>query len=113
MNDLASWLLEQIAEDERIANASAFTLPSSHLAPREEGFVFFTTSRVLAECQVKRAIIELHQHAQKRYDQERDSGYGDGSDMEWLTKLEALEPVARHLALPYADRPGYREEWRP
>ncbi|MGW2938602.1 DUF6221 family protein [Streptomyces sp. NPDC001156] len=24
-----------------------------------------------------------------------------------------LSPVVRLLALPYADRPGYREEWRP
>jgi hypothetical protein len=25
----------------------------------------------------------------------------------------ALEDVMRLLAMPYADRPGYREEWRP
>ena len=27
--------------------------------------------------------------------------------------LESLERIVRILALPYADRPGYREEWRP
>ncbi|MGY1498568.1 DUF6221 family protein [Streptomyces sp. QTS52] len=27
--------------------------------------------------------------------------------------LDAMNPVPRLLALPYADRPGYREEWRP
>ncbi|WP_414930766.1 DUF6221 family protein [Streptomyces sp. Je 1-369] len=27
--------------------------------------------------------------------------------------LLVLEPVVNDLAEPYADRPGYREEWRP
>jgi predicted DNA-binding transcriptional regulator AlpA len=30
-----------------------------------------------------------------------------------IEQAEALSPVVRLLALPYADRPGYREEWRP
>ncbi len=72
-----------------------------------------TPDRLLAEVRAKWRIIELVQHAHSRYAQERDSGYGDGSDMEWLTKIEALEPVLSLLALPYAGHQDYRDEWRP
>ena len=65
-------------------------------------------ARVLAEVEAKRRIVALVQDAQERYDQERTSGYGDGSDLEWLTKLEALEPILNLLALPYADHADYR-----
>ncbi|MFI1723903.1 DUF6221 family protein [Streptomyces sp. NPDC020489] len=39
-------------------------------------------------------------------------------DTNWTTPLEhhpdcAAYEAAKLLALPYADRPGYREEWRP
>jgi hypothetical protein len=65
--------------------------------------------RVLAECAAKRQIIELH-------------GLNDGTD--WPVCLvccdsagyEAeLYPCAtlRLLAVPYADHPDYRQEWRP
>lgn len=52
------------------------------------------------------------------------SGCGDpgnepmNPDANWATPLKhhsdcAAYEAARVLALPYADRPGYREEWRP
>jgi hypothetical protein len=53
-------------------------------------------ARVLAEIDAKRRVVENQQrHAPGQ------SGYG------------AATFAVRCLALPYADRPGYREEWRP
>jgi hypothetical protein len=53
---------------------------------------------VLAEVDAKRRILDL-----------RSDGYGaevDGFN-------EAVAAVTDLLALPYADRPGYRDEWGP
>jgi hypothetical protein len=46
---------------------------------------FAVPARVLAECESKRRIV---------------------TECGW-------ETVMRHLALPYADHPDYRDEWRP
>lgn len=54
--------------------------------------------RVLAECEAKRRIVEVHAH-NARWD---DTNVGD-----WARATLEL------LALPYADHPDYREEWRP
>jgi hypothetical protein len=126
-NDLAEFLLERIAEDEATAQGAAYS-PWRHdgghyvmnhatiaeVDDPEDGrhIARWHPARVLAECEVKRRIVEHVQHAQERYDQERGSGYGDGADMEWLTKLEALEPVLQMLAQPYSDHPAFRDEWR-
>jgi hypothetical protein len=66
-------------------------------------------TRVLAECAAKRRIIERYQFV---------TGHGPAVDhvraMDMTTGATgALQDVLRWLALPYADRPGYREEWRP
>jgi hypothetical protein len=52
--------------------------------------------RVLAECDAKRRIIEL----------QRSDLRDDPEDWE-------ADEVLRLLALPYADHPDYRAEWRP
>lgn len=51
-------------------------------------------ARVLAECDAKRRIVELYQFAPPASD-------------------PFMDQVILLLALPYADRPGYREEWKP
>jgi hypothetical protein len=60
----------------------------------EEG-MFVLPARVLREIDAKRQIVE-------RYAWLRE--HGDTGGTAWVLPL---------LALPYADRPGYREEWRP
>jgi IS5 family transposase len=64
--------------------------------------------RVLAECEAKRGIIEWVWWAQEFIDHEV------GADLK-QAEMEALgeypEALA-HLAAVYADRPGFREEWR-
>jgi hypothetical protein len=132
--DLAAWLLEQITEDERGATASAeaenatswgtrhdsnyiedWTLVTGIEEPLSEAtarhVANWDPSRVLAECDAKQRIIELHTggHECSVYDHngEIDSCryvHGDlGEDCS----------TVRALALPYADRLGYREEWKP
>lgn len=124
--DLAVWLLEQIAEDERLASAvhkderkwrygefsESVTLENGPGyvacgpwdcdvdADYARHMVNFDPARVLAECDAKRRMLELHQ--------QRDDGRGC-YDCDTID-----EPCGVHvlLALPYV-RPGYREEWRP
>jgi hypothetical protein len=102
---LTEFLLARIAEDE--ANATRGCEVHSHVdVYHPDGH---PDPRVLAECATKRQIIELH-------------GLNDGTD--WPVCLvccdsagyEAeLYPCAtlRLLAVPYADHPDYRQEWRP
>ncbi len=58
--------------------------------------VRWNPARVLAECDAKRHIIEL----------QRSDLRDDPQDWE-------ADEVLRLLALPYADHPDYRMEWRP
>ena len=97
MTDLAAWLLAQIAEDEadaREASGERLWRWSQHdnMVIADSGHMQrFTPARMLAECAAKRRIVDLSVH-------------GCGDD---------YERVQRALAMPYADRPGYRAEWTP
>lgn len=144
MSELADWLLEQIAEDERVARLAALSVgwrgfgdervesgkswiasyhevkrirsddapPSdrtvadcgSLMLDRAKHIAAFDPARVLAECESKRRIIAEHGANKYRVDP------CDAHD----ARLETI-PCAtlRLLALPYADRQGFREEWRP
>jgi len=106
MSDLTEFLLTRIAEDEAVARAlssqedymlsQSFYGHSSVDAPVTAFMERFGIARVLAECESKRRI------------------------MEECADLASSEDVYTHadlilhaLALPYADRPEYREAWRP
>lgn len=91
-NDLVVWLLEQIAEDE--GQVRGPDRPSIWLLPRRwHGGRVWLPMRIRDECDAKRRIVEwlMHPH----------------------TDRDTREPLLRLLALPYADRPGCRKEWRP
>ena len=63
-------------------------------------------TRALADCEAKRQIVaELSEFLTLSYD--------IGANDEAPTLLYGIERQLRHLALPYADHPGYREEWKP
>lgn len=162
--DLAAWLLEQIAEDERRAQAAnvkqddphwflnpvrasvprRFTVRSAEdsrpiariedLAGDEEAdtvgildgeavgeyIVSWDPARVLAECDAKRRIVELHKSAGRLCTGDPDlpeswhdycDTCGSGEPYEYPTPWPC--DTLKLLALPYADRPGYREDWRP
>jgi len=70
-------------------------------------------SRVLAECEAKRRIVELHEPEGGDYGPGcfvcNDTNYLDGARLSSGYPCDTL----KLLALPYADHRDYREEWRP
>jgi hypothetical protein len=138
VNDLVTWLLEQIAEDERLAHddhePSLIDYDSHGYHP--DGYepeIIYSSARVLAECATKRAIIEWHKNwpvlvetpptfEPTALDDPQSTTLRMTKQIAWLTQQQYRErfgdepptaPILRHLAAPYADRPGYQEEWRP
>ncbi len=107
IEELAGFLLARIAEDEAVADkvyqSVAFTADDGI---RSVGFEPLK-ERVLAECEVKRRIIEREQFV---------TSHGPAVDhvraLDMTTgATAALHDVLRCLALPYADHPDYRPEW--
>lgn len=93
MDELVTWLRAQLDDDERAARAwLPFGNPTD--ADRDH-FARHDPLRVLAEVDAKRRIIDWA--------------------LAWLEREVAPwnADLIRMLALPYADRAGYREEWRP
>lgn len=128
--DLTAWLLEQITEDERVARAAkdntagewawraqdAPVVLYDYSGKRTMGegahIAAWDPARVLAECDAKRRIIEVH-HAREATGFDRDGEEHSAMVCDACSMEDDPCPTARLLALPYADRPGYREEWRP
>lgn len=113
MDDLSAWLLEQISDDEREEehlDSGWWEVDSDHSETYGAIMRFAGKDRVLAECEAKRKLLALHQHG-------RLTG-----PLASITKIPFTciscggvgwcEHV-RLLTLPYADQPGYREEWKP
>ncbi len=98
MDELATFILARISEDERVAMTMHTRLRQARVLDPdvEEYFVVWHPKRVLAECESKRLIVEL----------QRSDLRDDPEDWE-------ADEVLRLLALPYADHPHYRPEWRP
>lgn len=93
---ITEFLLARIAEDEaEAAKAGSFTPWDRPFERDDYGHLLVQPDRVLAECEAKRRIVD-------RYSGCDDCGAGDDP-------CDAL----RFLALPYADHPDYRKEWRP
>ena len=100
---LTEFLLARIAEDEDIARNTMASMKWS--------------TRVLAECEAKRRIVELHADGgnSQGYD---DTGYGEydhactecGAFGEY--GIEWPCATLRALAYVYAGHPDYRQEWK-
>lgn len=127
VEDLVVWLRAQLDEDERLARAvehprwrlnggEVHVVDDYHPIadgvmygdmhdPLEEGvaehIAEHNPARVLGEVDAKRLIVELHSDQHECTD-----STGAAFPYVGCTTL-------RLLALPYSDRPGYREEWRP
>lgn len=96
MDDLVTWLRAQLDEDERVINAACLHIDDCS----DSGFTDrFTDDRLLAEVDAERRILDRLRDERGFYRDDIASG--------------TAEPVIRLLAVPYADRTGYREEWRP
>jgi hypothetical protein len=120
--DLVSWLLEQIDTDEQEAQIEGPWPPYDKSGL--ESFVYSDTEyvgmnvthqRILAECDAKRRIIELHRPksalATAHCEVCADGVDGDGDDCcgYWVEYKPWPCETVKLLALPYADRPGYAE----
>ncbi len=125
MSDLADFLLARIAEDEQKAQWAAHAWASEFVVEGAtdtgNGWVRAHVARwaplkILAECEAKRRIIDLHSDT-------RDHGAGGithtgrcdtcGENI-WRDPDDQFPcETLKAVALPYADRPDYREEWRP
>lgn len=130
--DLVAWLLEQIAEDERVirrnlghaglGDGGSFpdyrTWDGEDIEAADEYLERFRPPRLLAECEAKRHRVDRHRVV--------ESGIGlQGKPccktcVVWASfpQVEAAAvpypcPTLRLEAASYADRPGCREEWRP
>jgi len=139
-DDLVTWLRVQLDEDERVAReadglgwgyAGAFErdhdgndiYPQWGLMSADDGPTLLLGDltieklrhiarhdpvRVLAEVAAKRRILDEHNLGYIGSRECRCCSDKRGDDVEPYPC-----PTVRLLALPYADRPGYREEWRP
>jgi hypothetical protein len=130
-DSLVEWLLLQIAEDEmkaRTAGGQAWrwrvvdepaqrdalvradgTICADSWGAGETGFrgaeakMFierFNPERILADCEAKRRMLARLQNLARAW---------------WTTSRSADEArsIIREMAVAYAHRPGYRDEWRP
>lgn len=72
-------------------------------------------ARVLAEVEAKRRILDLHAPSADGSECEYCSNLCHSGSGLWCPDPHAPYPceTVRLLALPYADQPGYLEEWRP
>jgi hypothetical protein len=112
MTTLAEFLLARIAEDEteatRLAEYACPVCGSNqvHGCPGLMGEArhYSDPRRVLAECEAKRRIVERASFIESFHDQSGSFTIAD---------LEYDEHILPLLALPYADHPNFREEWRP
>jgi len=97
---LTEFLLARIAEDE----AAVAGLMSGDGDPE----FFWGPDRIRAECEAKRRIVEIAASVE-----ETERALDIGSS-EWAIGRASnnAEDILRALALPYADHPDWREEWR-
>lgn len=110
---IRAWILERIADDERVARDEVEERARWRTEYEAAGPIGIVVNpfnepgapgdpaRVLAECDAKRRLVDLHQlshHGNSCY----DCGTYD-------------TPCLIHLALAtaWADDPGYLDEWRP
>ena len=134
MSDLAAFLLARVAEDEAVAREIADEMvrvasqyiPGAAPDPDDGGLyasedgrntpaVIVGPARVLAECESKRRIVELHVSTSPSDDggtecdqcsfHEAYEGFNDYSEPAPCMTL-------RILAQPYADHPDYDPAWR-
>ncbi|MGW2550676.1 DUF6221 family protein [Streptomyces sp. NPDC001635] len=137
MDDLVRWLGQQLDADAVRAMGAADGLGASwrydggYVRGEREGDMVATGGQdfldpergrfiaehdpawVLAEIGAKRKTIDLHEPQPEPFSstQKACTACRRNARSEWGADWPC--PTLRLLALPYADRPGYREEWRP
>ncbi|MCU8589332.1 DUF6221 family protein [Streptomyces sp. A13(2022)] len=85
-----------------------------HETVQADHVVTWNPARVLREIEAKRHILAQCAYWNERADREAaDPPKYPQPGLDLGLLLDAMNPVLRLLAQPYADRPGYREAWRP
>lgn len=84
---------QRVTQTQRRSNDNAAEVTSAYIAAN-------SPAEALRHIRKDRALVELA------------SEWVEGG-MEYAALADAGRHILRTLALPYADRPGYREEWRP
>lgn len=115
MSDLTEFLLARVAEGEAVAlGVNRWVYEHLNEAGDEHTtgpyLEHFDPARALAECEAKRAIVALHVLGEP-WDEPVDEMLGSCAACDYQSASWPC-PTLRILALPYADHPDYREEWR-
>lgn len=142
MDDLSTWLVAQIAEDEQLATAATpgpwqgdvdgvdqVALSPDYiaryrcvnwvdgdtediLAVNGEHIAAWDPARVLAECETKRRVIKLYQNAVHAH---RAGSVSNRNRTQDEAAVDVLGAVVEEYGVMYAKlgRPGYQESWRP
>jgi hypothetical protein len=138
MDDLVQWLRAQLDEDEQIARAvedrsapwdgqwmadgdSAVRTVNGHVlfyrhdsGPLKPGLADYVAewdpARVLRDIDAKRAIVARYEFVCT--EASRTTITEEEREV-WVQVGGTLQSCVLQLALPYTDRPGYRDEWRP
>jgi len=97
MLTLTDFLLARIAEDEEDAYDWRTTRRSHY-------------DRVIDDCEAKRRIVARATAAEEALHQ---PGLDDSAYFIRLSCRDSWRLALADLALPYADHPDYRQEWRP
>jgi hypothetical protein len=137
MDDLVQWLRAQLDEDERIVRGADDSLGKMNLdweyqpdddlggkvvSARGADLICDVTTgvgkhvaeynprRVLGEIDAKRRMLSSYETLVSEFN---SSGPAMVAYDRLTGSVSALRHAVELLALPYVDRPGYREEWRP
>ena len=125
MDDLVEWLRAQLDDDEQEAQDALKRTTTTRrriggewvedtVQPPEWRRSVWGPARVLREIDAKRQILDQGAYWNERAVSEAvDPPKFPQPGLDLGLLLDAMNPALRLLALPYADRPGYREEWRP
>jgi hypothetical protein len=135
MDELVEWLRAQLDEDGRILRAaswcddadswraavSQYGTPSRPDGPRwyvedslEDGVITTVDPQASGDEGVARHIAEWDPaRVLREIDAKRRALGRINSHAAVMGRDEVHDDLLRLLALPYADRPGYREEWKP
>lgn len=116
---LTDFLLARIAEDEEAGTAGEqwdLSIGGQHdVAVQfwDYGETHIGYRRFLAECEAKRRIVNMMDNLLQSFSaQNGGPGRGLWHDVNRREQHHANEVLA-NLALPYAEHPDFREEWRP
>lgn len=133
MADIAEFLLARIAEDEAVARAVQGDIraqiaigayrPGHEADPDDTGIVhgyshmddpavIVGPARVLAECETKRHIVEIHRRIEEAYPDPKSWCCSECSASGEYPSGWPCDTLAC-LALAYASHDDYRQEWKP